>query len=89
MGLQEKRAGIQQQDPEGGTAARAIEFFGAVAAEHSGTDHDRIERIGADRLGGRDLLPVVAYVSGDDVVSEIRLLYVVTRGAATGKQLIQ
>src|SRR4051812_46224724 len=64
----EKTAGIEHQDAQIGMA---IEFFGAVRAEHSRADHDGVKRNTAVIYR---FIPRVANVAAHRIDREVRLL---------------
>ncbi len=89
MRLQQEGARIEHQDPERGAAAKSIEFFGTIAAEHARPDHHHVKGVGARALRGRDLLPIVANIAADDIVTEVGLLHVVPRWDGTGNEFFK
>src|SRR5262249_32297476 len=89
VGLQKKGPGVEQEDPQGRTAAMPVKLLGAVAAEHPGANDDGIEGIGSRLLRGCYFLPIVANVAGDNVVAKIGLLNIVPGGVGRCYELIE
>jgi hypothetical protein len=75
---QEKSAALEDKDSESQTFTEPVKFFGAITAEHPGSDYDHVEGVSAITLAGGYFTPVVAYIPPPNIITEVGLLNVVS-----------